>query len=117
MSLLLRRPPGREAYPGDVFYLHSRLLERAAKMSEAHGGGSLTALPVIETQVSIFKIIVIFKPFKKRIFFFGEGGRRGYDDDYTLNLSTTKKKNSSRVLRFLYTHTHARTFEKKKEII
>lgn len=50
MSLLLRRPPGREAYPGDVFYLHSRLLERAAKMSEKLGGGSLTALPVIETQ-------------------------------------------------------------------
>ncbi|KAL8434083.1 hypothetical protein Efla_001555 [Eimeria flavescens] len=50
MSLLLRRPPGREAYPGDVFYLHSRLLERAAKMNEAHGAGSLTALPVIETQ-------------------------------------------------------------------
>jgi F-type H+-transporting ATPase subunit alpha len=50
MSLLLRRPPGREAYPGDVFYLHSRLLERAAKMSDAHGGGSLTALPMIETQ-------------------------------------------------------------------
>jgi len=50
MSLLLRRPPGREAYPGDVFYLHSRLLERAAKMSDADGGGSLTALPVIETQ-------------------------------------------------------------------
>jgi len=50
MSLLLRRPPGREAYPGDVFYLHSRLLERAAKMSDAYGGGSLTALPVIETQ-------------------------------------------------------------------
>lgn len=50
MSLLLRRPPGREAYPGDVFYLHSRLLERAAKMSDAKGGGSLTALPVIETQ-------------------------------------------------------------------
>jgi F-type H+-transporting ATPase subunit alpha len=50
MSLLLRRPPGREAYPGDVFYLHSRLLERAAKMSDAFGGGSLTALPVIETQ-------------------------------------------------------------------
>ena len=49
MSLLLRRPPGREAYPGDVFYLHSRLLERAAKLDEAHGGGSLTALPVIET--------------------------------------------------------------------
>lgn len=52
MSLLLRRPPGREAYPGDVFYLHSRLLERAAKMSEDYAGGSLTALPVIETQVS-----------------------------------------------------------------
>merc|ERR1712228_1107135 len=50
MSLLLRRPPGREAYPGDVFYLHSRLLERAAKMNEANGGGSLTALPIIETQ-------------------------------------------------------------------
>src|SRR5579862_129051 len=50
MSLLLRRPPGREAYPGDVFYLHSRLLERAAKMNDARGGGSLTALPVIETQ-------------------------------------------------------------------
>jgi len=50
MSLLLRRPPGREAFPGDVFYLHSRLLERAAKMNEANGGGSLTALPVIETQ-------------------------------------------------------------------
>ncbi len=50
MSLLLRRPPGREAYPGDVFYIHSRLLERSAKMSEAEGGGSLTALPIIETQ-------------------------------------------------------------------
>ena len=50
MSLLLRRPPGREAYPGDVFYLHSRLLERAAKLNEDHGAGSLTALPVIETQ-------------------------------------------------------------------
>jgi F-type H+-transporting ATPase subunit alpha len=50
LSLLLRRPPGREAYPGDVFYLHSRLLERAAKLSDAEGGGSLTALPVIETQ-------------------------------------------------------------------
>ena len=50
MSLLLRRPPGREAYPGDVFYLHSRLLERSAKMAESHGSGSLTALPIIETQ-------------------------------------------------------------------
>jgi len=50
MSLLLRRPPGREAYPGDVFYLHSRLLERAAKLSDENGGGSLTALPIIETQ-------------------------------------------------------------------
>jgi F-type H+-transporting ATPase subunit alpha len=52
ISLLLRRPPGREAYPGDVFYLHSRLLERAAKMSDKNGGGSLTALPVIETQAN-----------------------------------------------------------------
>jgi F-type H+-transporting ATPase subunit alpha len=50
ISLLLRRPPGREAYPGDVFYLHSRLLERAAKMSDSKGGGSLTSLPIIETQ-------------------------------------------------------------------
>lgn len=50
MSLLLRRPPGREAYPGDIFYLHSRLLERAAKLSDAKGGGSLTALPIVETQ-------------------------------------------------------------------
>jgi F-type H+/Na+-transporting ATPase subunit alpha len=51
LSLLLRRPPGREAYPGDVFYLHSRLLERAAKLNDEHGGGSLTALPIIETQL------------------------------------------------------------------
>lgn len=51
ISLLLRRPPGREAYPGDVFYLHSRLLERAAKLNAAHGGGSITALPIIETQM------------------------------------------------------------------
>ena len=50
LSLLLKRPPGREAYPGDVFYLHSRLLERAAKLSEEYGGGSMTALPIIETQ-------------------------------------------------------------------
>ena len=50
MSLLLRRPPGREAFPGDVFYLHSRLLERAAKLSSMLGGGSLTALPIVETQ-------------------------------------------------------------------
>jgi F-type H+/Na+-transporting ATPase subunit alpha len=52
MSLLLRRPPGREAYPGDVFYLHSRLLERAVRLSDEHGGGSLTALPIIETQAN-----------------------------------------------------------------
>jgi len=50
ISLLLKRPPGREAYPGDVFYQHSKLLERAAKLNEDHGGGSLTALPIIETQ-------------------------------------------------------------------
>ena len=50
LSLLLKRPPGREAYPGDVFYLHSRLLERAAKLDEPYGGGSMTALPIIETQ-------------------------------------------------------------------
>jgi F-type H+-transporting ATPase subunit alpha len=52
MSLLLRRPPGREAYPGDVFYVHSRLLERAAKLAPEYGGGSLTALPIIETQAA-----------------------------------------------------------------
>jgi F-type H+-transporting ATPase subunit alpha len=50
MSLLLRRPPGREAYPGDVFYLHSRLLERSAKLNDELGAGSMTALPIIETQ-------------------------------------------------------------------
>ena len=50
ISLLLKRPPGREAYPGDIFYLHSRLLERAARLNENYGGGSLTALPIIETQ-------------------------------------------------------------------
>ena len=50
ISLLLRRPPGREAYPGDVFYLHSRLLERSSRLSEKLGGGSITALPIIETQ-------------------------------------------------------------------
>ena len=61
MSLLLRRPPGREAYPGDVFYLHSRLLERAAKMNDKFGGGSLTALPVIETQVWMsFTLICLY---------------------------------------------------------
>src|SRR6185369_7304216 len=52
VSLLLRRPPGREAYPGDVFYLHSRLLERAARLNEDFGGGSITALPIIETQAN-----------------------------------------------------------------
>ena len=61
MSLLLRRPPGREAYPGDVFYLHSRLLERAAKMNDDNQGGSLTALPVIETQVRHLNSCVILK--------------------------------------------------------
>ena len=58
MSLLLRRPPGREAYPGDVFYLHSRLLERAAKLSDEMGGGSLTALPIIETQAGDFSAYI-----------------------------------------------------------
>ena len=64
MSLLLRRPPGREAYPGDVFYLHSRLLERAAKMNESNGGGSMTALPVIETQAITYYYIIYFLLFK-----------------------------------------------------
>ena len=58
MSLLLRRPPGREAYPGDVFYLHSRLLERAGKLSDAMGAGSLTALPIIETQAGDFSAYI-----------------------------------------------------------
>lgn len=58
ISLLLRRPPGREAYPGDIFYLHSRLLERAAKLSKANGGGSLTALPIIETQAGDFSAYI-----------------------------------------------------------
>ena len=59
LSLLIRRPPGREAYPGDVFYLHSRLLERAAKLDDEHGGGSMTALPIIETRA-------IFPPIFRR---------------------------------------------------
>jgi F-type H+-transporting ATPase subunit alpha len=59
MSLLLRRPPGREAYPGDVFYLHSRLLERASQMSDALKAGSLTALPVIETQAGMYLLIFL----------------------------------------------------------
>ena len=58
LSLLLRRPPGREAYPGDVFYLHSRLLERAARLSDARGGGSMTALPIIETQAGDFSAYI-----------------------------------------------------------
>jgi F-type H+-transporting ATPase subunit alpha len=58
LSLLLRRPPGREAYPGDIFYLHSRLLERAAKLSDAEGGGSLTALPIIETQAGDYSAYI-----------------------------------------------------------
>ena len=58
LSLLLRRPPGREAYPGDIFYLHSRLLERAAKLSDKHGGGSLTALPIIETQAGDYSAYI-----------------------------------------------------------
>src|SRR5450756_158755 len=62
ISLLLRRPPGREAYPGDVFYLHSRLLERAAKMKIDLGGGSLTALPIIETQAGDLSLIHISEP-------------------------------------------------------
>ena len=60
LSLLLRRPPGREAYPGDVFYLHSRLLERSAKLNDKLGGGSLTALPIIQTEAGIF--LHIFQP-------------------------------------------------------
>jgi len=67
MSLLLRRPPGREAYPGDVFYLHSRLLERAAKMNDDNQGGSLTALPVIETQVRHLNICFLHKVFSCNI--------------------------------------------------
>ena len=59
MSLLLRRPPGREAYPGDVFYLHSRLLERSAKLNEDHGAGSLTALPIIETQEKYIQLVTL----------------------------------------------------------
>src|SRR5207302_1308762 len=61
LSLLLRRPPGREAYPGDVFYLHSRLLERAAKMSKELGGGSLTALPIMETLARGARLVELLK--------------------------------------------------------
>ena len=62
LSLLLRRPPGREAYPGDIFYIHSRLLERATHLSERRGGGSLTALPIIETQAQNLAAFIPDKP-------------------------------------------------------
>lgn len=71
MSLLLRRPPGCEAYPGDVFYLHSRLLEHAAKMTNKFGGGSLTALPIIETQsgdVSASMCSLLYMIFTDKLF-------------------------------------------------
>jgi proton translocating ATP synthase F1 alpha subunit len=70
MSLLLRRPPGREAFPGDIFYLHSRLLERAAKLNDAFGGGSLTALPIVETQAGDVSAYIPTKFFKKFFMFF-----------------------------------------------
>ena len=70
MSLLLRRPPGREAYPGDVFYLHSRLLERSTKLSDTNGGGSLTALLIIETQgdVSVTFQLMLFQLLMDKFF-------------------------------------------------
>ena len=71
LSLLIRRPPGREAYPGDVFYLHSRLLERAAKLDDEHGGGSMTALPIIETQAALLFSILTLP---------SSGQSRRYDD-------------------------------------
>ena len=89
ISLILRRPPGREAYPGDVFYLHSRLLERAAKLSDELGGGSMTALPIIETQagdVSAYIPTNVISITDGQIFLDADQFRAGVDQPLMLEL-------------------------------
>lgn len=100
MSLLLRRPPGREAYPGDVFYLHSRLLGRAAKMNENFGGGSLTALPVIETQagdVSAFIPTNVISITDGQIFLEAELFYRGIRPAINVGLSVSRVGSAAQI--------------------
>jgi len=100
MSLLLRRPPGREAYPGDVFYLHSRLLERAAKMNIKLGGGSLTALPVIETQagdVSAYIPTNVISITDGQIFLEGELFWKGIRPAMNVGLSVSRVGSAAQV--------------------
>jgi len=100
MSLLLRRPPGREAYPGDVFYLHSRLLERAARLNEDYGGGSMTALPVIETQagdVSAFIPTNVISITDGQIFLETELFYRGIRPAINVGLSVSRVGSSAQI--------------------
>ncbi|QJC27946.1 ATP synthase subunit alpha [Anaplasma platys] len=100
MSLLLRRPPGREAYPGDVFYIHSRLLERAAKMSDALGGGSLTALPIIETQagdVSAYIPTNVISITDGQIFLESELFHQGFRPAVNVGLSVSRVGSAAQV--------------------
>ena len=100
LSLLLRRPPGREAYPGDVFYLHSRLLERAARMNEAHGGGSLTALPLIETQagdVSAYIPTNVISITDGQIYLESEMFREGFRPAVNAGLSVSRVGGSAQI--------------------
>jgi F-type H+-transporting ATPase subunit alpha len=100
MSLLLRRPPGREAYPGDVFYLHSRLLERAVKLSDKLGGGSLTALPVIETQagdVSAYIPTNVISITDGQIFLEGDLFRKGVRPAINVGISVSRVGGSAQV--------------------
>ncbi|UQD54293.1 F0F1 ATP synthase subunit alpha [Anaplasma phagocytophilum] len=100
MSLLLRRPPGREAYPGDVFYIHSRLLERAAKLSDALGGGSLTALPIIETQagdVSAYIPTNVISITDGQIFLESELFHKGFRPAINVGLSVSRVGSAAQV--------------------
>lgn len=100
ISLLLRRPPGREAYPGDVFYLHSRLLERAAKMSDKYGGGSLTALPIIETQagdVSAYIPTNVISITDGQIFLEGELFYQGVRPAVNIGLSVSRVGSAAQI--------------------
>lgn len=100
ISLLLRRPPGREAYPGDIFYLHSRLLERAAKMSADYGAGSLTALPIIETQggdVSAYIPSNVISITDGQIFLEGELFYRGIRPAINIGLSVSRVGSAAQV--------------------
>jgi len=112
MSLLLRRPPGREAYPGDVFYLHSRLLERAAKLNSSLGGGSMTALPVIETQagdVSAYIPTNVISITDGQIFLSGDTARTGLRTHASATSSTTRMNANPHASRTPSTRNHPPT--------